>query len=467
MSQLIVRSAFDPSKVLKVLERTSKKDSFEKLGIAYNLFHSRNEWLPGPQRIEILKKTARMVRERRKQLALQAAEEGGKPLADSLAEIDRAANGIEVAVQEIAQLKGQEIKMGITASSADRMAFTRCYPRGVVIAISAFNHPFNLIVHQVIPAIAVGAPVLVKPASSTPLSCLSLLEILYEAGLPQEWCQLLLCEASVAQEIVSDSRISFLSFIGSAEVGFKLKKLLPDGAHCVLEHGGVAPCILDTSADFNSAIPKIVKGGFYHAGQVCVSVQRLYVHRTQIEVFLKDFIPQVEKLKVGDPTQYDTEVGPLIASNEVGRVDQWVKDAVDSGAQLLCGGSPLSETTYKPTVLLNPSDEALVSTNEVFGPVLAVYEYLDLEDAFERANSVPYCFQASIFTKDLDLALEATAKLKAQTVLVNDHTAFRVDWMPFGGSEKSGYGIGGIGPSMRDMTIEKMMVFHSNKIGYQ
>jgi len=467
MSQLIVRSAFDPSKVLKVLERTSKKDSFEKLGIAYKLFNSRNEWLPSPQRIEILKKTARMVRERREQLALQAAEEGGKPLVDSLVEIDRAANGIEVAVQEIAQLKGQEIKMGITASSADRMAFTRCYPRGVVIAVSAFNHPFNLIVHQVIPAIAVGAPVLVKPASSTPLSCMSLLEILYEAGLPQKWCQLLLCEASVAQEIVSDSRISFLSFIGSSEVGFKLKKLLPDGAHCVLEHGGVAPCILDTSADFDMAIPKIVKGAFYHAGQVCVSVQRLYIHRTQIDEFLKGFIVQVEKLKVGDPTLHDTEVGPLISPDEILRLDHWVEDAIERGAKLICGGKPLGMTSYEPTVLLNPSDDALVSTNEVFGPVLAIYEYSDLQEAFERANRLPYCFQASIFTKNLDLALEATARLKAQTVLVNDHTAFRVDWMPFGGSEKSGYGIGGIGPSMRDMTIEKMMVFHSNKIGYQ
>ena len=241
MSQLIVRSAFEPGKLLKELVRTSKRESLEKLGVAHNLFRNRDDWLPATKRIEILKKTSILVRERREQLALQAAEEGGKPLADSLVEIDRAANGIEVAVQEIAQLKGQEIKMGITASSVDRMAFTRFYPRGVVIAISAFNHPFNLIVHQVIPAIAVGAPVLIKPASSTPLSCLSLLEILYEAGLPQEWCQLLLCEASVAQEIVSDSRISFLSFIGSAEVGFKLKKLLPDGAHCVLEHGGVAP----------------------------------------------------------------------------------------------------------------------------------------------------------------------------------------------------------------------------------
>tara|TARA_Y100000589_G_scaffold144170_1_gene137661 strand:+ start:7190 stop:8593 length:1404 start_codon:yes stop_codon:yes gene_type:complete len=467
MSQLIVRSAFEPSKILKVLERTSKKESFGKLSVAYNLFHNRDEWLPAPKRIEVLKKASIMIRERRELLALQAAEEGGKPLADSLVEIDRAVNGIEVAVQEIAQLKGQEIKMGITTSSADRMAFTRCYPRGVVLAISAFNHPFNLIVHQVIPAVAIGAPVLVKPASSTPLSCMSLVDILYEAGLPPEWCQVLLCEASIAQEIVSDSRISFLSFIGSAEVGFELKKLLPDGAHCVLEHGGVAPCILDTSADFKLAIPKIVKGSFYHAGQVCVSVQRLYVHRTQIDAFLKDFIPQVEKLKVGDPTQNDIEVGPLINSDEILRVDQWVKNAIESGAQLLCGGSPIGVTTYKPTVLLNPSDVALVSTDEVFGPVLAIYEYSDLEEAFARANNVPYCFQASMFTKDLEIALEATASLKAQTVLINDHTAFRVDWMPFGGSQKSGYGTGGIGPSMRDMSFEKMMVFHANKIGYQ
>ncbi len=467
MSQLIVRSAFDPTKILATLERTNRQDCLKKLEIAHNLSRNREEWLAGPMRIEILKRTAQIVRERRKELALQATEEGGKPLTDSLVEIDRAVNGIEIAIQEISQIKGQEIKMGITASSADRMAFTRRHPRGVVLAISAFNHPFNLIVHQVIPAIAVGAPVLVKPASSTPLSCKSLIDILYEAGLPFNWCQMLLCKASVAQEMVSDFRISFLSFIGSAEVGFRLKKLLPPGAHCVLEHGGIAPCILDTSADFRKAIPKVVKGGFYHAGQVCVSVQRLYVHHTQIEGFLKDFISEVENLKVGDPTLDDTEVGPLINPDEILRIDNWVKDAIESGAKLLCGGKPLGMTTYEPTVLLNPSDDALISTNEVFGPVLAIYEYADLQEAFDRANRVPYCFQASIFTKDLDLALEATISLKAQTVLVNDHTAFRVDWMPFGGSEQSGYGVGGIGPSMRDMTLEKMMVFHSDKLGYQ
>jgi len=215
------------------------------------------------------------------------------------------------------------------------------------------------------------------------------------------------------------------------------------------------------------AIPKIVKGGFYHAGQVCVSVQRLYVHRTQIDDFLNDFISRVENLRVGDPTRHDTEVGPLISPDEIKRLDNWVQNATESGAKLLCGGKALGVTTYEPTVLLNPSDQALISTNEVFGPVLAVYEYSELSEAIERANNVPYCFQASIFTKDLDLAFGATVSVKAQTVLVNDHTAFRVDWMPFGGSEKSGYGIGGIGPSMRDMTIEKLMIFHSNKIGYQ
>lgn len=467
MTELIVKSAFDPHKTIASLARISCDEAFAKLQVAYDLFHDQNLRIPAHERICFLRKAAEIVRSRRNELALQAAEEGGKPLKDSLVEMDRAINGLEIAVQEISQLKGQEIKMGITPSSARRMAFTRREPRGVVLAISAFNHPFNLIIHQVIPALAVGAPVLVKPASSTPLSCISLIEILHEAGFPTDWCQLLLCESKVAEQLVSDPRISFLSFIGSAEVGFKLKKLLAPGAHCVLEHGGVAPCIVHPSADLDLAIPKIVKGAFYHAGQVCVSVQRLYVHDAILTELIQLLIAHVANLKVGDPNLPETDVGPLISIEEIDRVEKWVAEAIDQGAKLIYGGRRLSSTTYQPTVLLNPSQHSLISTKEIFGPVLAIYSYATMEDAYVQANCLPYNFQASIFCDDLDSALEATHRLKAHAVMINDHTAFRVDWMPFGGSEQSGYGMGGIGPSMRDMTFEKLMVFYSEKLGLQ
>lgn len=467
MTDLIVKSAYEPEKIIATLKKINRSEAFDKLSVAYDLFNDRSRRLPAYERIKMLKAAVTSIQSRRMELALQAAEEGGKPLTDSLVEIDRAINGIEIAVQEISSLKGEEIKMGITPSSADRMAFTRREPRGVVLAISAFNHPFNLIIHQVIPALAVGAPVLIKPASSTPLSCISLIAILHEAGFPPDWCQLLLCDSTVAQELVSDSRISFMSFIGSAEVGFKLKSLLAPGAHCVLEHGGVAPCILDSTADLKYAASKILKGAFYHAGQVCVSVQKLYVHESILQTFLDIFLPQVEHLVIGDPISSNTDIGPLITPEEVDRVERWVKEATEEGAELLIGGRRLTRTTYEPTVLLNPADTSLVSSKEIFGPVLLINSYTDVQEAYEAANQLPYTFQASMFTNDLNSALEATNRLKAQAVMINDHTAFRVDWMPFGGSEQSGYGTGGIGPSMRDMSYEKLMVFHSDKLGLQ
>ena len=233
-------------------------------------------------------------------------------MADSLVEIDRAADGIGVAIKEVSSLHGTEIPMNLTASSQGRHAYTRKEPRGVAIAVSAFNHPFNLIVHQVIPAIAAGCPVIVKPAKTTPLSCKNLIEILYESGLPETWCQMIICDNSVTEKLISDERNSFFTFIGSARVGWYLRSKLPPGATCALEHGGVAPAIVDHTADIDKAVPLLVKGGFYHAGQVCVSVQRIIAHEDIFNELSEKVVDAVKKLKVGDPTDMATEVGPLI-----------------------------------------------------------------------------------------------------------------------------------------------------------
>lgn len=336
--------------------------------------------------------------------------------------------------------------------------------RGVVLAISAFNHPFNLIVHQVITAIASGCPVLVKPAPTTPLSCRSVVEMLAEAGLPEGWCHFLLTDNEVTGKLVSDPRVSFMTFIGSAKVGWYLRSRLAPGAACVLEHGGVAPVIVDATADIDDSLPLVTRGAFYHAGQVCVSVQRVYLHSDIAEEFIGKFVSAVGELKTGDPLDASTDVGPLIGRDEVERVDTWVQEAIAGGAELLCGGHELSATTYAPTVLLNPSLDARVSTEEVFGPVVALYTYEELDDAIARANAPDVFFQAAIFTRDLDTALSASRRLNGMAVMVNDHSAFRVDWMPFGGHGPSGLGLGGIGYTMRDMTLERMVVFRSRAL---
>jgi acyl-CoA reductase-like NAD-dependent aldehyde dehydrogenase len=455
MSTLKVVSPFDLSPIT-TLKMKNEKEALALIKSAYDLFINRDKWLAPFERILILEKALELIKSRFEKLVTDAAREGGKPYIDSKVEIERGMEGIKIAIKEMAHLKGTEIPMNITKSSAGRFAYTRYEPRGVVLGISAFNHPFNLIIHQVIPAFATGCPIIIKPASSTPISCKNLVEILYEAGLPKNYCQMIVCENSVTEKMVTDSRIAFLSFIGSGKVGWYLRSKLPPGATCALEHGGVAPVIVDKTADLSKAIPALIKGGFYHAGQVCVSVQRIYLHKEIEKEFTKKFVDGAKKLKVGDPLDKKTEIGPLISPKEVDRIHSWVKE---SKGKILCGGNKISNTCYEPTVVLNPSKDSKLSTLEVFGPVVCLYTYTDIDDAISKANSLDFAFQAAIFSNDLSVTLKAVKNLEGLAVMVNDHTAFRVDWMPFGGYRQSGLGIGGIGPTMKEMSLEKMTVF--------
>ena len=430
----------------------------EALDRAAAVFANRSKWLSVPERIGILERFKKLVEANQDKLVEQAIAEGGKPLVDTKVEVARAIGGIQIAIETISHLLGREIPMRQNAASMSRMAYTYREAGGVVSAISAFNHPINLIIHQVIPAVAVGCPVVVKPASKTPLSCLSLVDFLHQAGLPKEWCQAVVCSNEDAELLVTDPRLSFLTFIGSAKVGWGLRSKLAHGASCSLEHGGVAPVIVEADANIEEAVPLLVKAGFYHAGQVCVSVQRVYAHESLAKKVAEKMAEKAAKLIVGDPTDPKTEVGPMISQAECQRVADWVDEAVQKGANLLCGGKKISECCYAPTVLWNPSEDVRVSREEVFGPVVCVYSYKNREEAVERANGLPFSFQAAVFTKDIDRAFYYVRNLQATAVMVNDHTAFRVDWMPFGGRMQSGLGMGGIPRTMEDMTAEKMFV---------
>ena len=429
---------------------------------AQKIFSDRSAWLPAHVRIEILEKTVTIMENRFEDLITTAAREGGKPYMDSKVEVLRAINGVKLAIQYIGQLKGQEIPMGLTKASENRIAFTRLEPIGVVASISAFNHPLNLIIHQTVTAIAAGCPVIVKPARSTPLSCLKLAGILEEAGLPEGWCQVLICGHEATEVLVSDPIIKYLSFIGSSRVGWSLRKKLATGTHCAMEHGGAAPVIVEPDAQMKEMLPALLKGGFYHAGQVCVSVQKIYAHKMIVEELAKKLSGMAEQLVVGDPLDKKTEVGPLIETSEVDRVEEWVNQAVSEGAGLICGGKRISDTCFEPTILMNPPETSMVSRNEIFGPVVCIYSYTDRLKAIELANSLPFCFQAAVFSKNIDIAMDSASRLKATSVMINDHTAFRVDWMPFGGLEESGIGVGGIPYTMREMSREKLTVIKSS-----
>jgi acyl-CoA reductase-like NAD-dependent aldehyde dehydrogenase len=470
---LMVPGAVDSGKVLEVtapfdfagiatVELAGEATVELALATAYRLFHRKDGWLPLPERLAILGRTAELMEQEYESLALEAAREGGKPLVDSRVEVTRAIDGLKLCIETMRTSGGRVVPMGLNPASAGRLAFTTHEPIGVVAAVSAFNHPLNLIVHQVAPAVAAGCPVIVKPASKTPTSCLRFVDLLRRAGLPEEWCQaVVIGDANLATKMVTDPRVAFLSFIGSSRVGWMLRARLAPGTRCALEHGGVAPVIVAADADLDAAVPKLVKGGFYHAGQVCVSVQRIYADRSIAKALAERLAVAAEKLTVGDPTLPETEIGPLIDPAEVERVGEWVAEAVDGGAKLLCGGKKISDSCYACTVLLNPPENAMVSVKEVFGPVVCVYSFDHLDDAIARANRLPFAFQAAVFTANIDTAMQVYRKLEGSAIMVNDHTAFRVDWMPFAGLKESGLGTGGIPHTIKDMQVEKMLVLNS------
>ncbi len=454
---LEIQSPYDLS-VIDTLELSSADVVDVMLGKAEAI---KDQPLKKYERIRILEKAIELAKGKVESFALTIAKEGGKPLTDAIVEVERGIQGIGNAIETLKSQGGEEIPMGITPSSENRWAFTTIEPIGIVVAVSAFNHPFNLIVHQVIPAVAVGCPVIVKPALTTPLSCLNLVNLLYEAGLPEDWCQVALVDNQGSEALVTDARVSFFSFIGSAKVGWFLRSKLAPGVRCALEHGGAAPVIVEPDVTIDEIVPPLVKGGYYHAGQVCVSVQRIFVHNSIKDSFAESFTSAVDAQRVGDPTLKETEVGPLILPRETDRVATWVTEAIDAGATCLQGGNRISDTCYEPTVLVDPPANANVSTSEIFGPVVCIYGYDDIDAAISRANTLPFAFQAAVFAKDIDRILYATKRIAAATVMVNDHSAFRVDWMPFAGHRSSGLGIGGIPYTMEDMTEEKLVVIKS------
>jgi len=456
--ELDVSSPYDERR-LGCVETSGADHVEDALAAAYALHRDRSAWLSVPERIAILERTAILMEEQAGELALLAASEGGKPLTDSIVEVTRAIDGVRLCIESLRGHPGRVIPLGTTAATTGRIAHTQKEPIGVVVAVSAFNHPLNLIVHQVGPAVAAGCPVIVKPAADTPLSCLQFVTLLRQAGLPDAWCQAIVTDnQETAEKLVTDRRLGFFSFIGSARIGWMLRSKLAPGVRCALEHGGVAPAILTSDCDQDLARQAILKGGFYHAGQVCVSVQRVFAPRQMAGNFATSLASAAAKLQVGDPASASTEVGPLIRKAEVERIGAWVDEAIAAGGTLLCGGKKISDSCYAPTVILDPPPDARVSIEEIFGPVVCVFSYDNIDDAVDVANSLPTAFQAAVFSRDIDQAMALVRQLDASAVMINDHTAFRDDVMPFAGLRESGLGTGGIPYTLEDMQIEKMTV---------
>ena len=379
---------FNPStgELITQLPADDKAAAWAKLERAEQFFNQSSQHLALHQRLELLEKLIVLLLERKQEILTTMVQEGGKPWMDSDVEFERAIQGIKLAIETVSVDMGTVIPLGYQASSANRTATTRVFPRGVVLAFSAFNHPLNLIIHQIIPAFATGCPCVVKPAADTPLSCVNLVQAMHDAGIPEDYIQTVITnDNAVAGELAASDKIAFFSFIGSARVGWMLRSKLHPGVRCALEHGGIAPSIVSQHADIERAVTAITKGGFYHAGQVCVSTQRVYVDNTILDDFVTQFSVRANALKVGDASDQTTEVGPLIRTAEVGRIHAWVTEAIQQGAECVLGGEAKGDAFYQPTILLNPPADTKVSTQEILGRLSAYTATMTLKQHWHCA----------------------------------------------------------------------------------
>ncbi|MCO7225726.1 aldehyde dehydrogenase family protein [Pleionea sp. CnH1-48] len=462
MSPRLQLDVLNPSTgdIIETLCADSLESATQKLATAHKTYQDASQRLPVHQRIAWLTQIAEQLAEQQESFAQTIATEGGKPLKDARVEAARAVAGIHTAIHYLHQNDGTQYPLTDTQSQAPRRAMSSAFPIGPVLAFSAFNHPLNLIVHQVIPALAAGCPCVIKPAPDTPLSCLNFVKLMWQVGVPKHYIDVVItADLNIAQALIDNLTEGFFSFIGSAKVGWQLRAKLNPGVRCALEHGGIAPSVVTESADLKRAIPDIVKGAFYHAGQVCVSTQRLYVHSSRQQEVLQQLVEATQQLHICDARDPKTDVGPLIRSKEVTRLTEWIEEAKNNQCEVVLGGKAINAHFFEPTILLNPDKNLKVSQAEVFGPVLCIYTYEHLEEAIQQANDTPFAFQASVYSHNIQQIEQCYQQLNAAAVMVNEHTAFRDDAMPFAGLKHSGLGIGGIPYTIDDMQFQKMQIW--------
>jgi len=449
-----IRAPYDGAELCTV-SLAGPKDIEDAIAGAVTSFETTKR-MPTWERAEICRKVARGFAERKDELAMAMCLEGGKPINDARAEVDRASHCFEVAASEAEAMGGEFMPLDLRASSPGRFGITKRVPVGPISAISPFNFPLNLAVHKVAPAMAAGCSIVLKPAPQTPTVCLQLAEIIDAAGWPKGALSVVPSLPQVADALVTDERMKLLTFTGSPEVGWELKKR-SGKKKVVLELGANAAVIVDEGADLGFAIPRIVYGAYSYAGQKCISVQRIYVHEKIYDTFMEKFLAATAKVKVGDPTDPDVLVGPLVNEAAAKRVEAWIEEAKQRGATVLHGG-PRKGNIIPATVLANVPSDAKVSCAEVFGPVCTVDKFSKYEDVLARVNDSPFGLQAGVFTENLDRALAAWHELDVGGVIVNDIPTWRIDPMPYGGVKNSGLGREGIKASVQEMTEVRLLV---------
>jgi acyl-CoA reductase-like NAD-dependent aldehyde dehydrogenase len=410
--------------------------------------------LPAHERARILDTTARLLTERQEEAAQLISAEAGKPLKAARVEAQRAVSTYTFAALEARKLTGETVPMDASSAGEGKLAFTLRLPIGVIGAISPFNFPLNLVAHKIAPALAAGCPVVLKPASATPFSALFLAELEEEAGLPPGWLNVVSGSSSaIGDELVADERVKLITFTGSGEVGWGIAARAPR-KRVKLELGNATPAIVCADAPKGTA-SKLAANAFSFAGQSCISVQRIFVLADGWDAFIAEFVPKVEALKIGDPGDPETDVGPVISGGDRERILEWI---ADSKGDVLTGGDTTGDGLIRPTVIANPAPSDKVQCEEVFGPVVTVTRVASLDDAIEQANATRYGLQAAIFSSDLPSCLAAAQRLEFGGVIVNEAPTFRADQMPYGGVKASGNTKEGPAWAVRELTEERLVV---------
>ena len=451
-----IRAPYDGTPLAQVFQGT-REHVEQAIQAAVGAFGTTRK-LPAFERQRVLRSVAQQITSRKDEFTRTLAQEAGKPLKAARAEVERAIFTFTVAAEETTRIPGEYLSLDWQETTAGRWGIVRRFPVGPVVGITPFNFPLNLVAHKVAPAIATGCTIILKPAPQTPLSSFLLAEVIEQAGLPDGAFNVLPLSNEDAGLLVTDERIKLISFTGSAPVGWDIKRHAAK-KKVVLELGGNAGVIVHSDADLATAAERCVAGGFSYAGQTCISVQRILVHRPSFAKFQELLLGGVSKLVMGDPMNESTDLGPMIRESDAIRATEWIQEAVQDGATLLCGGKRHG-ATLEPTVLTGTRPDMKVNCREIFAPVVTLEAYDDFALALRLINESPYGLQVGIFTRDAGRIFQAFEELEVGGVIAGDVPNFRIDHMPYGGVKDSGFGREGLRYAIEEMTEPRLLVMN-------
>lgn len=451
-----VHSPYDDS-LVAIVHRAGPQEIESAIALATDSF-AETRRLPTWKREEILTKISQGIAARHEEFARTIALEAGKPIRTARAEVDRALFTFKIAAEESKRIYGEIVPLDWLPGNEGRIGYVRRVPLGPVAGISPFNFPLNLVAHKIAPALAAGNPILLRPASQTPVSALKLAELVLEAGWPEAGIAVVPCTTQNAAPLVEDRRIKKLTFTGSPAVGWALKARA-GMKKVTLELGGNAGVIVHSDGDVAYAAERVALGGFAYAGQSCISVQRIYAHAEVYEEFVGELIPRVQALKLGDPLDEATDVGPLIDTGAAERIESWLAEAVAGGAQVLLGGER-EGTLFQPTIMASLQEDMAISCQEVFGPLVGLYAYHEAAKAIKAVDDSDFGLQAGLFTRDAKLIRKAFNDIDVGGLIVNDVPSFRIDHMPYGGVKMSGEGREGLRYAIQEMSEMKLLVMN-------